>query len=299
MAVFLVTCGALAGLIASARSGDTVLLGTDCPALVDVRGRSAPGVTVDATGRTLSNGLRWWDNAGITWRGGTIHGGTQSYAADVRRGSSLTFDGVTFTDAKVGMVVNATKGIIVRRSTFTGLRSDGIDFTGAGDNGVAEGNVFRDFNPGKTTCVISASTTISTASSSPVVVPGQTLYGLSKAECTAKGGAWTDTYHPDAIQSWGGWGTLTARGNHIEGDTQGIDTFGSGPPRRFDISDNWLRISYSNGIVNFAAAGLVTRNYVDGYGRFSANLRVGPGVVACGNVVAQVPDNPANRPCPR
>ena len=284
MAILMATCAALAATISAAAPGDTVQLSADCSALVEVRSRTkaAPGVTVEAIGRTLSAGLRMWDSSGITWRGGTIRGGANGYGVDLRRGERIVFEAVTFTAAVRGIVVNATKGVKIRNSSFLRLRSDGVNFVGAGDAGVAENNLFRDFDPGQTRCDLADD-----------VVE----VGLSKAACTAKGGDWTDTYHPDAIQSWAGWGTLVARNNRIEGDTQGINTFGAGPPQRWDVYGNTIIIDYPSAISNSAAEGLVTQNYVSGTGTYAAKIMVKNAVVACGNTVTQLPSSAAAQPC--
>lgn len=285
MALLLSTCAALAATISTAQPGDTVRLTADCPALVEVRSRTkaAPGVTVEAIGRTLSAGLRMWDTSGIIWRGGTIRGGSNGYAVDLRRGERVAFEAVTFTDAIRGIVINATKTVAVRNSAFLRVRSDGINFVGAGDDGLAEANLFRDFDPGETRCELADD-----------IVE----VGLSKAACKAKGGIWTDTYHPDAIQTWGNWGALTIRGNRIEGDTQGINTFGAGPPQRMDVTGNTILIAYSAGITNSAREGLVTGNSVTGTGTYAAKILVKNAVVACGNVVTNLPASDPAKPCP-
>lgn len=284
MAILLSTCAAVAATIFSAQPGDTVQLTADCPTLVEIRNRTktAPGVTVEAIGRTLQAGLRIWDTSGVTWRGGTIRGGSNGYGLDLRRGERIVFEAVTFTDAVRGAVVNATKQVTIRNSSFLRNRSDGINFVGAGDLGVAENNLFRDFDPGQTKCELADD-----------VVE----VGLPKAACTAKGGDWTDTYHPDAIQSWAGWGRLVARNNRVEGETQGINTFGAGPPQRFDIYGNTILINYSAGITNSAAEGSVTGNYVDGSGTYAAKILVKNAVIACGNTVVDLPASAAAQPC--
>lgn len=245
---------------------------TDCAALVDIRNRrfAAPGVTIDATGRNFLAGLRIWDSTGLYFTGGTVSGpstGSTSYAVDLRRGSNIGFDAMLFTRAVRGIVVNATNGITIRNSRFAHLRSDGINLVGRGDNALVENNVFRDFDPGETSCRLAE----------------ETRAGLSKAACTQIGGSWTDTYHPDAVQTWANWGKMIVRQNDIEGETQGINSFGAGPPQRMDVLHNRIHIRYPQAINNRAATGMVIGNIISGYGTYVAKIGIAGAVTACGN----------------
>lgn len=266
------TCATLAASLSAASPGDTIRLQSDCEGLVDIRNRrfAAPGVTIDATGRNYFAGLRIWDSTGLTFTGGTVSGpstGSTSYAVDLRRGADIGFHSMLFTRAVRGIVVNATNGIIIRNNRFAYLRSDGINLVGRGDNALVENNVFRDFDPGETRCRLAE----------------ETRFGMSKVACAQIGGSWTDTYHPDAIQTWANWGKMTIRQNDIEGETQGINTFGAGPPQRMDVLHNRIHISYPQAINNRAAMGVVIGNVVSGYGNYVTKIGIAGAVVACGN----------------
>jgi hypothetical protein len=286
-------CAMLASVLASAAPGDTVKLAEDCGDTVVVRNVAvaAPGVVVDATGRTFANGIRLLNVQGVTFRGGTYRKDRpdpRSYAAEIRGGGALLFDGATFTGAARGMVIGATQGITVRNSRFIGLESDGIDIAGKGDNGLIENNRFADFKPALATCTLA---------------DGAKLNMVGRGKCSGMGGSWRDGQHPDAIQTWGGWGTLVARNNIIENMdgspamTMGITTHGKGPPQRFDIEGNRLHLAFSAGIANVSQSGKVTGNVLRGDGTRRTGIRVGPGVTACGNKIADIPSSAATRPC--
>lgn len=278
------TCAALASALASAQPGDVINLTSDCAALVDVRNRTfaAPGVTVNASGRNIKAGVRMWDMSGVSWQGGTVRGGSNGYGFDIRRGARISVEGATLTGAVRGIVVNATNGVTLRKNKFQGMRSDGINLVGKGNNALVESNVFRGSDPGATRCVVG----------------GKTLTGISNAACEDQGGTWYDTYHPDAVQTWGYWGAMAIRDNDIQGDTQGINTFGAGPPSFMDISNNRINITFTHAISNAAKTGVVKGNVVTGYGNYQVQVTGSAGIVMCSNVLPQRSNHAATLPCP-
>lgn len=266
-------------------SGATVKLppGKSGPFAI-VNQRFDPPVTIDA-GTATVRGLRIWNSSGIVWRGGTIvaDGGPDGksfdgYAVDVRASRRVRFDDVTFTAALRGLVAAESRGITVQRGHFTGLRSDGINIAGTSDV-LIEASRFENFTPKKPTG--------------------------SKAD-----GSWKDGDHPDAIQIWTTRGNprmtdITVRDNIIEGDTQGINTFG---PRgdgyaRIRVTGNRLRINYPAAISLGACEDCtVTGNTAAKLpaARFKANVRLDESTGRfCGNAIADVPNHIANNRCPK
>lgn len=266
MSAISVTCATLAATIATAQPGATLKLSQDCASLVSIMGKSvaAPGVTIDATGRTFKGGLKVWDSFGVHFLNGTYRtpaNGSVRYAAYVRRGGRIAFTGGYFTAAYIGMFVLDTKGITVRNAKFGYLQSDGIDITGsAGDNGLIENNQFFGTAP--------------------------------------KSGD-----HPDAVQTWANFGTLTIRNNRIVNpdgtavNTMGFTTHGDGPPKKMDVSGNEIHTSYSSGIVNYAASGTVSGNKLWGDGKVRTYIFSTPKVKVCGNTLVDKTDANAEKPC--
>jgi hypothetical protein len=244
--------------------------------------RFDPPVTIDARAATV-RGVRIWNSSGIVWRGGTLVAdkglegrGFDGYAVDIRASNRLRFEGVTFTRGLRGMVVGDSRGVTVHRGTFTGLGSDGINLAGSSDV-LIEQCRFADFSPRKPT-------------------------GDKAA------GAWKDGDHPDAIQLWTTktnprMTDIVIRDNIIEGDTQGINSFG---PRgegyaRIRVTGNRLNINYPAAIslvgcddctvTGNTAAKLPTS-------QFKANIRLTESTGRfCGNALADVPKHPAAQKC--
>lgn len=251
--------------------------------LIAIEGqRFDPPVTIDAQGAVVA-GLRLVNSSGIIWRGGTIEApggkdgrGAQFYGVDMRKSQSITFDGVHFTNALRAMVIADSRGLVVRNSRFAGLRSDGMNVAGT-SNVLVEKNSFTDFSPVKPTG--------------------------SKAL-----GNWRDGDHPDAVQIWStkanpGNSDIVVRDNIIEGDTQGINTFG--PPgtgySRIVVEDNVLRINYPAGISVMSCTDCTVRNNrvasLPG-SEWKANVRTDRSTGRfCGNRIAALPRHPANANC--
>ncbi len=241
-----------------------------------------PPVTIDASAATV-RGLRIWNSSGIIVRGGTFVGadgldgrGFDGYGVDVRTSKRLRFDGLTFTRAKRGLIVADSRSISVRRGVFTGLRSDGINLPGSSDI-LVEQSRFENFLPRKPT--------------------GDKAAGTYK-----------DGDHPDAIQLWTTktnprMTDITIRDNIIEGDTQGINTFG---PRglgyaRMRVTGNRVKINYPAAISLIGCEDCtVTGNRAEKLpdARFKANVRLDESTGRfCGNTLVDVPGHLAARKC--
>jgi Right handed beta helix region len=244
--------------------------------------RFDPPVTIDATAATV-RGLRIWNSSGIIVRGGTFVAADglagksfNGYAVDIRASSRLRFEGVTFTRGLRGLVAADSRGITVRRGNFTGLRSDGINLPGSSDV-LIERSRFTDFVP-------------------------------TKPSGDKAAGTWKDGDHPDAIQIWTTKANprmtdIVIRDNIIEGDTQGINTFG---PRglgyaRIRVTGNRLKVNYPAAISLIGCEDCtVTGNTAEKLptARFKANVRLDESSgLFCGNTLADVPRHLAAIPC--
>lgn len=267
------------------RPGATVTLPADMTGPVAIIGqRFDPPVTILA-GKAKIRGLRIWESSGIIWRGGTITAETgmtgksyPSYGVHIRGSSRVRLDDVTLTDAVRGVVTADSRAITIQNSRFTGLRSDGADIAGTSDV-LLQNNVFKDFSPIKPT-------------------------GDKAA------GNWKDGDHPDAIQMWTSKVTpnptdITIRDNIIEGDTQGINTFG---PRgagydRIRVTGNRLRVGYPAAISLIACRDCeISGNDIttEPGARYKPNIRTDASDGRfCGNRLASVPGHPAASVCSR
>ncbi|MFA7441536.1 MAG: hypothetical protein WCZ66_11300 [Sphingomonadaceae bacterium] len=291
ISTLIASCATLAAVLGSALPGDTVRLNQSCDDIVIINGisKSAPGITLDASTEVFRGGLRLNNVFGLNILGGTFEAGPQSrgYATHIVDGGRIIFDDGSYRKAYRGMVVSRTKGITVRNSRFVGLQSDGINIAGTGDNGLIENNRFGDFSPTPSRCTYP---------------DGSVEVRISSRVCKENGGQWKDGDHPDAIQTWGYWGRLVVRNNIVENldgtaaETQGINSFGEGPPQYFAVDNNRVQATYSAHISNFAKEGTVIGNMVKGKG-VKGNVRVSEGIIACDNQIPDVPNHPAGRAC--
>jgi hypothetical protein len=244
--------------------------------------RFDPPVTIIATGADVA-GLRITNSEGIVWKGGTIHapGGKNAVppldrGVDIRSSAAITFDGVTFTNARNAILVDETDRMTVINSQFTDLRSDGIDATGVRSM-LIENNDFSNFTP---------------------ILP----IGFSTQPGYVQGD------HPDAVQFWVGSAghpatDVIVRNNRIEGVLQGINTFGptGSGHLRLTIEYNQLRIKQAAGISLIDCISCVIRfNSVETLPgapfRANAYTRNSTGSF-CGNRIVDVPRSPLNLPC--
>jgi len=270
---------ALAGL----QRGATIKLPPGPHPLVAIERRSFdPPVTIVATGAVV-RGLRLVDVKGVIWRGGSIEApgktrgvGPEGYAVDLRRSEGVVFEGATFTSAVRGLVAADSRGVTVRDARFTGLRSDGINIAGT-SNVVIERSSFTDFTPVKPTG--------------------------SKGDDN-----FVDGDHPDAIQIWLTKANpvntdITIRNNVIDGDTQGINTFGPriGHHERIVVENNQVSTNYPAAISVMGCTDCKVRyNRVGSIrgARFKANVRTSGSTGSfCGNRIVDVPKHVANAKC--
>lgn len=233
--MLLVLIAAIAGL----QPGATIRLPPGDNGRIVIRDQQFdPPVTIDATDAVV-RGLDIRNAGGIIWRGGIIEApkgrgdddtslkgrgrGDEHHGALVKSARDVTFDHVTFTNAKIGLVAARSTGLTVRQSRFTGMRSDGINSVG-NSHVLIENNIFTDTRP----------------------IPSTG----SKAD-----GTWQDGDHCDAIQIWAPPDVpvatdITIRGNIIEGATQGINTFGPHGDgyQRIIVEHNSINTNYAAGI---------------------------------------------------
>lgn len=277
--LLVILTAALAGL----QPGATVRLNPGTHELIEIKGRSFdPPVTIDASGSVV-RGLRLVNVTGVTWRGGSIEApegrngkGPPVYGVDMRKSHGVIFEGVTFTNALRGLVAADSRGLTVRNSRFTGLRSDGINIAGTSDV-LIEGSSFTDFTP-------------------------------VKPRGSKEDGTWKDGDHPDAIQMWATKDNrvntdIVIRGNVIDGDTQGINTFG---PRgdgyeRIIVENNRVRVRYPSAIsIKDCSDCRVRFNKVDSVpgSKYKAGARLLRSTGSfCGNTITDVRSSEGNQKC--
>jgi hypothetical protein len=251
-----------------------------------------PPVTIEAYGATVK-GVLISDSSGIIWRGGTIVApkgrgdsdpspagrgiGRPHYAGVVAKSRDVTFDDVTFTDAKIGLVASRDNGLTVRNSRFHALRSDGIDSVGS-SHILIENNRFFDTR------------------------------GIPRTGSKADG-TFVDGDHCDAIQIWARPDTplatdITIRNNVIEGPTQGINTFGpyGDGYQRIIVENNTLHTSFGAGISVMHCTDCKVRfNRLtpNAQARHNINIRLDDSTGQfCGNQVTSIPRHRANAKCP-
>ncbi len=281
------TCESFAEIARAAPAGAVIRLTGDC-GQIRLHRRNRP-LTVDATGARI-RGLWLMHVEDVIWRGGTVEapGGRDGvkfdgYGGTVEWAKRVTIEGVTFTNAFRGLVTRRENShVTIRNNIFTGLRSDGLNFTGI-RNGLVEGNRFSDFAPIRSTCSFPDGR-----------VQGG---GVARARCQADGGTWKDGDHPDCIQMWATIEDVVIRGNVINTpapiDCQGITSFGQRGDRyvRIQVLDNevvtddWNAIAIGNctdclirgNRVRAATRERAGHPYIRTYGE--------PEVLACGNDV--------------
>jgi hypothetical protein len=277
--VLTVLAAALAGL----QSGATIKLPPGPHPLIAIAAqRFDPPVTIDASGAVI-NGVRLVEVEGVIFRGGTVVApggragkGAEGYGVDMRRSHGVRFEGVRFDAAARGLVAADSRALVVRNARFAGLRSDGINLAGTSDV-LIEASSFTDFTP---------------------VKPKG-----SKAD-----GNFVDGDHPDAVQIWLTRANpvnrdIVIRHNVIDGDTQGINTFGPrlGHHERIRIENNAVRTNYPAAISVIGCSDCQVRfNTVAGIpgARFKANVRTDASTGQfCGNRIRHVPRHPANAKC--
>jgi parallel beta-helix repeat protein len=130
--------------------------------------------------------------------------GTLGYGINLRGAKNIRLSGLRIRNSDRGIVVDNCDGLIVD-SCDVSVRQDGI-IANRGQNYQFTNNRFHGFYPRPTTCKIG----------------DEIRTGLSRRDCEAIGGAWTDGDHSDAIQIRNGIRNMVIAGNRIEGIHQGI-----------------------------------------------------------------------------
>ena len=279
MILFLIA--ALSGL----QPGAVVRLPPGRQPTIEITGQNfSPAVTIDARDATVM-GVRITDSSGIIFRGGTIEApdgltGDKpgSHAIRLQRFRDVTFDDVTVTNAKHGMVAGNGFGLTVRNSRFKGLRSDGIDTVG-NSNVLIENNRFTDMVPNLKTGVRGE--------------PG-----------------FVDGDHPDAVQIWASRDTRAAkdiviRNNLIEGTTQGITTFGDPGEgyQRIVVENNQIKVNFPAAVaVMYCTDCRVRYNTISAWpgGRFPINVRTDESTgLFCENKMLDRPSHRVAAKCPK
>jgi hypothetical protein len=283
------TCASIAAVLASAPGGSTIKLSGDCPA-VSISRTYTPAITIDASGASV-RGLTI-SGGGVKWRGGTLRApggmdrrGPLGYAALIRGGRGVTFEGTTFTDANRGMVLHEADDVAIRGSHFVALREDGIIAASTRNLEITRSD-FTDSRPIPTTCTSAAGVE----------------RGLRRRDCEAKGGQWLDGNHADAIQLRDAIINALIGWNRIDGNTQGIgqmDGVNDRPLANVKVIGNHVRVAVPNSITLGACNDCsIIDNDVARIGKGKTIVRFDPAITrACGNIS---PDGGGGRErCPK
>lgn len=289
MALIAATCAGIAAALASAPGGSVIKLSGDCPAVTIVRDYT-PAITIDA-GTATVRGLAI-RGAGVLWRGGTLRApngmdarGPSGYGAYVRGARRITFEDATFTDARKGLVIDQSDDVKVRKSRFVALREDGI-IASATRNLEVIRSEFTGSLPKPSTCALA----------------GGVENGLRRRDCDARGGAWADGNHADAVQLRDAIVGAVIGWNRIEGETQAIgqmDAPTDRPLADVQIVGNHIRTTSGHSITLGHCEGCsIIDNDVARVGPGKTVLRFKPEMTkACGNRVAN--GGPGRERCPR
>jgi polygalacturonase len=253
--------------------------------MIEITGQNfSPPVTIDLRDATVM-GVRITDSSGIIFRGGTIEapegltGDTPgSHAIRLKRFRDIVLDDVTVTNAKHGMVAGDGLGLTVRNSRFTGMRSDGIDSAG-NSNVLIENNRFTGSTP-----------------KHKIGIRGEPGF--------------IDGDHADAVQIWASKATRAAhdivvRNNFIEGDTQGITTFGDTGDgyQRIVVENNHVKVQFPAAIAVMHCTDCRVRyNVISAYpgARFPINVRTDESSgLFCDNKMLDRPDHRVAAKCPK
>jgi nitrous oxidase accessory protein NosD len=165
----------------------------------------------------------------------------RGYAVNLRGAKNIRLSGLTIRNADRGIVVDNCDGLIIDSCDFS-VRQDGI-IANRGQNYQFTSNRFHGFYPRPTTCRIG----------------DEVQTGLSRRDCEALGGRWTDGDHSDAIQVRNGIKNLVIAGNRIEGIHQGIgqmDSTNDLPLENVIVANNDVRVTGFHSITIPRCSGL-------------------------------------------
>lgn len=278
LALITATPASLPAALIVAQPGDKIVLAAgDYPTIVIKARVYAPVLAIDARKARVA-GINIDGAGGVTWTGGEISapGGANGFAAagyGVRLADAhkVALRNAIITGAKKGLVIDGGSGITVQNVTFTGLREDGIIASRASSVTITS-NRFADFRPKPTTCLLAS----------------EVSYGLPARDCAARGGAWSDGDHADAVQIRNGMISVRITKNVINGPMQGIgqmDATSDAPLSRVSIADNQVATGAYHSITLGACTGCsITGNAIANLtpGRKSP-IRAQPGTKVCGN----------------
>lgn len=283
----LVSCAALLAALASTAGGQSYTLTENCADIIVQRYFKA-SVEIDAGGHTIS-GFTVAKGAGnLTLRGGTVTArrgevaGIDGYAVMLRGSRTVTIDNMSFVRFNRGVVTDFADQVKIINSRFA-MGQDGI---------IANGGTDLEFSSNKFWQVSSVPTRC--------VMGGQVEEGLSAGVCKAKGGAWTDGWHQDAIQLRNGIRGLRIIGNTIEGVQQGIgqmDASTDAPLEDVVVRDNKVSVSGFHSITFGATTNLtiIGNSVAQETGRRTL-IRANPDALVCGNKI-QSPKDPGGQRC--
>jgi hypothetical protein len=297
----IVTCAALALVLANPASTGSFTLGEDCPAgsgffggvqaAITVPVRFERPVVVEATGRTV-HGLSVEGGGNLVWRGGTIvapggqpgrnAAGKAFYGVLIEDSSDVVLDSVQLTRARKAVAVRGSQRVTLQASRCSGdvedcmivARSSAIRFL---NNEIGPLRLVR------TRCERGDAVT----------------EGEGRRACEADGGRWTDGWHADALQLRNGVSDVLASGNRINSIGQGLtqmDTQGDAPLADVRFENNVIA-SGRNGITLTECFGCrITGNRLtSAVPGWKSVIRPGK-ALACGN---DVPDGGLGREkCP-
>lgn len=225
------TCLTIAAVLAAAQGGETIYLKGNCPTMTIAKDYSRE-VTIEAEGSTVQSLVITGSN--IRWHRGRLTakdgphgaGGNHSHAATLQTAQRVTFDGVTFTDARRGVVIDQSEDVMVLNSVFSRIGEDGA-MIARSKRLRFDRNRFELSNPKLAECTLG---------------PGSVRVGISPQVCTSLGGSWRDGYHPDALQMFNDVQDILISRNVVRGEvTQGIAQMDSGamlPLQRVSIIGN-------------------------------------------------------------
>ena len=243
--------------------------------------RVYPSLLIMAHAATIK-GVRFMNAQNVEWLGGTIEasGGSEAsgpagYAMLLQSSKNIRVKEVVFKNFNRGIVGAAlTEDIQIINNHFSG-RQDGIIYSG-GINVDISHNIFENFSPKPTTCILPSS---------------EGVAGLSKRDCDARGGVWTDGDHSDAIQFRNGCDRFNISHNQIIGVQQGIgqmDSTNDLPVSNIKVISNSIQVQGFHSITFNTKPNrniLVVNNTVVESTSRKTPLRTPGDVVAFGNVV--------------
>ncbi len=258
----IVSCAALALVLANPASSGSYTLTEDCPATL-AGGMPAPALAVRAqfagplvveAGSHRVHGLAVVNGGNLVWRGGEILSpggvpdrnarGAPYYGVLLRRANNVTLEGVKLHSARKAVVVEESSGFTLKDSLITGVIEDGVIVANSQTIRFV-GNKVADLHWIRTLCLR----------------PGGDSEGESRRQCTADGGQWLDGFHSDVLQLRDNVVDVLASGNQIVTTGQGLtqmDAAGDRPLADVRLEDNVIA-SGRHGLTLTACNGCVIR----------------------------------------